>query len=140
MWDPSAVSTPRKALVALVAAPLALILVLVSAYAVDAAVLTSDSVARNVEVAGVSVGGLSRKQLGAAVDEMAAEFPATKVSIDAGDLHLESTAGDLGMSIDTDGTVARAWAVGRDDPLPTRFLITSRAIDLPGEKQTADQL
>ncbi|HNH39248.1 MAG TPA: hypothetical protein PK912_12450, partial [Microthrixaceae bacterium] len=109
-------STPRKALVALVAAPLALILVLVSAYAVDAAVLTSDSVARNVEVAGVSVGGLSRKQLGAAVDEMAAEFPATKVSIDAGDLHLESTAGDLGMSIDTDGTVARAWAVGRDDP------------------------
>ena len=52
MWDPSAVSTPRKALVALVAAPLALILVLVSAYAVDAAVLTSDSVARNVEVSG----------------------------------------------------------------------------------------
>jgi len=34
MWDPSAVSTPRKALVALVAAPLALILVLVSAVAV----------------------------------------------------------------------------------------------------------
>ena len=135
MWDPSAVSTPRKALVALVAAPLALILVLVSAYAVDAAVLTSDSVARTVEVAGVSVGGLSRKQLRAAVDEMAAEFPATKVSIDAGDLHLKSTAGDLGMKIDTDGTVARAWAVGRDDPLPTRpvrwagSVISPRSVD-----------
>jgi vancomycin resistance protein YoaR len=108
--DPSAVSRPRKVLIVLVA----------SAWAVDAAVLGRDSVLRNVELAGEPVGGLTRAELTTAVEEMAETFPATKVTIDAGDVHLESTAGELGMSLDVERSVDRVWSIGRDEPLPTR--------------------
>ena len=120
MCDPSAVSRPRKVLVGVVAAPLIVIALVASAWAVDAAVLNRDAVVRNVELAGEPVGGLTKQQLSSAVEDMAKDFPSTEVTIDAGDVHLTSTAGELGMSIDVDRSVERAWDVGRDDPLPTR--------------------
>ncbi|UDY36937.1 VanW family protein [Dermatobacter hominis] len=113
-------SRPRKVLVGVIAAPLIVIALVASAWAVDAAVLNRDAVVRNVELAGEPVGGMTKAQLTTAVEAMAEDFPSTEVTIDAGDVHLTSTAGELGMSIDVDRSVARAWDVGRDDPLPTR--------------------
>lgn len=135
MWDPSAVSRPRKVLIGVVAAPLVAIALVVTAWAVDAAALNDDAVARNVHLAGRDVGGMSRAELRSTVKAMAAQFPATRVRIDAGDLRLDSTAGDLGLAIDVDSSVARAWAIGRDDPLaarPVRWmrsLVAARDVD-----------
>jgi len=129
------VSTPRKALIALIAAPLVVIFLISSAWALDSSVVNGDSVSRNVELAGVSVGGMSRSQLESAVEEMSERFPDTEVRIDAGDIRLDTTAGDLGLSIDVDRSVAAAWEVGRDDPMPTRpvrwagSLLSPRSVD-----------
>ncbi len=128
-------STPRKALIALIAAPLVVIFLISSAWALDSSVVNGDSVSRNVELAGVSVGGMSRSQLESAVEEMSERFPDTEVRIDAGDIRLDTTAGDLGLSIDVDRSVAAAWEVGRDDPMPTRpvrwagSLLSPRSVD-----------
>lgn len=107
-------------LVGVVAAPLIVIALVASAWAVDAAVLNRDAVVRNVELAGEPVGGMTKAQLRTAVEAMAEEFPDTEVTINGGDVHLTSTAGALGMSIDVDRSVQRAWDVGRADPLPAR--------------------
>lgn len=133
MWDPSAVSRQHKVLIAVVAAPLVAIALLVAAWAVDVGAVNG-GVSRNVRLAGTEVGGMSRARLHATVAAMAERFPSTPVDIEAGDLSLHSTAGDLGLSIDVDTSVDRAWAVGRDDPLPTRplrwvrSLVSSRSV------------
>ncbi len=128
-------SRPRKVLVGVVAAPLIVIALVASAWAVDAAVLNRDAVVRNVELAGEPVGGMTKAQLRTAVEAMAEEFPATEVTIDGGDVRLTTTAGALGMSIDVDRSVQRAWDVGRADPLPARpvrwlgSVMSPRAVD-----------
>jgi vancomycin resistance protein YoaR len=104
---------------AVVAAPLVVIALLSASWGVDAAV-HRDRVARNVEVAGRPVGGMTRAELTETVDQLAAELPANPVTIDTGEFAMETTAGDLGLAIDTDATVESVWEIGRDDPLPTR--------------------
>lgn len=121
-------SRPRNVLIGVIAAPLVVLLLITGAWAVDVGAVNRDGVARNVTVAGDSVSGMTRAELTAAVERMAERLPATEVSIDAGDVHLSSTAGDLGMSIDVDATVDRAWAVGRGDAIPTRPLRWLRSI------------
>lgn len=148
VWDPSAVSRPRKVLVAVIAAPLIVLSLVLGAWAVDVGAVNRDTVARNVSVAGEPVGGLTHDELTAAVEHMADEAPATEVTIDAGDVHVTTTAGDLGMSIDVDATVDRAWAVGRRDPLPARpvrwlrSIVSNRDLDaavrLDGGQLTAE--
>lgn len=135
MWDPSAVSRHRKVLIGVVAAPLVAIALIVAAWAVDAGAVNGGAVSRNVQLAGHDVGGMSRRQLRSVVTSMAEQFPSTKVHIDAGDLSLETTAGDLGLSLDVDASTSRAWEVGRDDPIPTRpvrwirSLVSPRTVD-----------
>lgn len=90
-----------------------------AAYLVDGAA-QNGRVARNVSVAGESVGGLNRTELEVKVNELAADFPDTPVTINAEDLSIETTAGDLGYEIDVDATVDRALAQGHAGYSPAK--------------------
>jgi len=114
------VSTPRKVLVGVIAAPLVVIALIGAAWTVDVAALNRDGVARNVKVAGEPVGAKTKAELTAAVQASADSFPDTPVRIDAGDVQLTTTAGALGLSLDVAATVDTAWNVGRSDALPAR--------------------
>ena len=114
-----AVSGAKKVLIGVVAAPLVVIALVASAWGVDAAV-NQDQVARNVDLAGTPVGGLSRSQLRTKVADLGTRFPATPVEIRAGDLTLTTTAGALGLSVDQQVTLDDVWNQGRSDPLPRR--------------------
>ncbi|MEZ5238530.1 MAG: VanW family protein [Microthrixaceae bacterium] len=85
----------------------ALLAVLVGAWAIDTA-LAGDSVPRNTELAGRSVGGMAPDELTAVVEELATELPDTEVVIEASDLRLESSAGELGLGLDAAETVRLA--------------------------------
>ncbi len=113
------VSRTKKVVIGVVAAPLVVIALVTMAWGVDAAA-SRDSVARNVDLAGVPVGGMSHAQLQQEVQQVAAELPDTKVRIETGDLSLDTTAGALGLSVNADRTVQQVWDIGRTDPLPTR--------------------
>lgn len=91
--------------------PVTLVLILVIAWAVDNA-LAGDNVARNTELAGVPVGGMDETELGGVVEDLADELPGTEVAIDAGDLELESTAGDLGISVNVAATTVAVTDAG----------------------------
>ncbi len=118
MWHIFGVSTTRKVILALVAAPVALIALISAVWAIDTR-LAGDTVARNVTVAGVAVGGSTREELRATVERLAAEVPGTPLTINAAEIHRETTFGDAGMQVDVDATVDEVWDVGRSDPLPT---------------------
>jgi vancomycin resistance protein YoaR len=95
----------------IISVPIALVVLLVIAWAADSA-LAGDNVARNTELAGVPVGGMNATELDAVVEDLAAELPDTEVVIDANDLDLESTAGDLGVSIDVEATTTATTDAG----------------------------
>jgi vancomycin resistance protein YoaR len=100
----------------LVAVPVVLLVVVLGAWGVDSA-LASDQVTRNTELAGVPVGGMTRSQLDDAVQDLAATLPETPVVIDADDVTLTSTAGALGIGIDTAETAEAVWDTGRSGSL-----------------------
>jgi len=113
------VSPLRKTVLWIAAAPLLVVALITTAWAIDGW-LSSDRVARSVTLAGTSVGNETPDELDRSVDELATELPATAVEIDAGDFTLTTTAGDLGLSVDRARTVDRVMDIGRDDPLPVR--------------------
>lgn len=127
-----AVSAPRKAVLAVVAAPLALIAVLAAAWGIDA-FLHRDTVLRNVQVAGVAVGGDTEAEATSSVRRLATRFAATPVRIDTGEFTLDSTAADLGMTVDVRRTTDAALDARRDDPLPTRPVRWARSLVTPTE-------
>lgn len=102
-----------------VAVPLALLVALVAAWAIDDAV-AGDDVARNTELAGTPVGGMDDAELTAAVDGLAATLPDTPITIDTADLSLETTAGALGLSIDTEATAEDVARVGHEGSILER--------------------
>ena len=127
-------SWPRR--VAWIAAvPLALVLLVVAAWGIDTAI-SGDDVARNTELAGTPVGGMDEAELEAAVADLASELPDTEVVIDTGDLTLTTTAGDLGLGIDTEATAATVMATGSEGSVLTRpfewagSFLTPRAADV----------
>ncbi len=119
MRDPVAVSPLRKSVLWIAAAPLLVVALVTTAWAVDGW-LSTDRVARNVTLAGTPVGNETPDELDRSVDELAAELPSTTIEIDAEDFTLTTTAGDLGLSVDRDRTVERVMEIGRGDPLPVR--------------------
>ncbi len=112
------VQKSHKAILAALATPLVLIAVIASVWGVDAW-MSRDSVARNVQLAGVDVGGMSRDELRATVEQMAKDVPATPLTVNAADLTKPTTLGEAGLSVNVDATVEEVWNVGRTDPLPT---------------------
>ena len=74
----------------------------------------SDRVYEGTSLAGVDVGGMTRAEVAAAMDERFADFADTPVVLTAGDRTFEVPVADLGLSLDQNATVERAMAFGRD--------------------------
>jgi vancomycin resistance protein YoaR len=104
-----------------VAAPIAVVLLLLAGWAVDTAAL-SGQVMRNVEVAGRPVGGLGEASLPEVMTGIGEELAARKVRVEAGERVYETTAGELGLSLDAEATSEAALDAGRSDSLLTRPL------------------
>ena len=108
-----------RLVVLLVGVPLALVGLVVVAWAVDARIADGE-VVRNVELAGNDIGGRSEDAVRDLVRDLADEYPETTVRIVTPDDTFATTAGELGLAIDPDATVAAAMDAGRDGPLPLR--------------------
>ena len=92
---------------------------LLGAWAVDTAAL-SGQVMRNVQVAGRDVGGLGEASLPAVMEEINEDLAARPVVVTSGDRRYETTAGEIGLSVDTEATAEAALDAGRSDSLLTR--------------------
>lgn len=113
------VSSSRKIILGVVAAPLLVVVLLTAAWAVDSWA-SSDRVARNVHLAGADVGRQTPEELRSTVEQIAEELPGTVVEISSENTMLSTTAGEMGLSVDVDATVARVQAVDDDEALPVR--------------------
>ena len=109
----------RRCLHALVAL-LAAVAVVLGAWALDASA-HDGKVLRRVTLADREVGGLTRPELDAVVDEVAAEVPTQEVEVTApgGGFTVDGTT--LGLSVDRAATVASTLDIGRTGGLPQRF-------------------
>lgn len=125
--DPVPVSKRSRTMTYLIATPLAIILVILAAWGIDTW-RTGDDVSRGVTVAGKEVGGQSPEQLKATLAELSRDLPATKVTIEvpassdgASKAHtMETTAGELGLSIDEAATSQAVLRIGHTDSILTR--------------------
>ena len=72
-----------------------------------------DTVLAGVSVAGEPVGGSSRDQLVAAVEDLAADRREASVTVVAGAEEVVSDRGTVGVVVETERAVADAWAFGR---------------------------
>ncbi|MEJ7584438.1 MAG: VanW family protein [Acidimicrobiales bacterium] len=112
---------PRTRTVLGVCVPLALVVLLLAAWAIDTR--SSDrSTIRNVELQGRDVGRLGEDRLAAMTERVAAEYAKSPVEIRTTGRTYRSTAGELGLSLDEPRTVAAALDVGRTEALPLRPL------------------
>jgi len=125
-----------KIILAVAAAPLVVIAMVTTAWAVDDW-RDGSSVARNVVLAGTPVGGMRSEELEATVRRLAEELPATEVRIEVGDEVLRSTAGALGIGVDVEATVRRVERIGTSDPLPTRPVRWLRSLFSPRRAEVA---
>jgi vancomycin resistance protein YoaR len=105
--------------VGLAAIPVVAIALLIAGWAVDTVAL-SGQVMRNVEVAGRPVGGLGEAALPEVMDEVDQEIADRPVIVTSGDISYETTAGELGLSLDSDATAEAALDAGRSSSLFTR--------------------
>jgi vancomycin resistance protein YoaR len=101
------------------AVPLLVLVLLIGAWAIDTAAL-SGQVMRNVQVAGRDVGGLGEASLPDVMDEINDELAARPVVVTSDDRRYETTAGEIGLTVDTEATAQAALDAGRNDSLLTR--------------------
>jgi vancomycin resistance protein YoaR len=101
------------------AVPVVVLVLLIAAWAVDTAAL-SGQVMRNVKIAGHDVGGLGEASLPEVMDEINGEVANRPVTVTSSVRSLETTAGEIGLSVDTDATTKAALQEGRDHALLTR--------------------
>ena len=99
----------RRWVVAALLVPVVLVLLLVVAWAVDS---SSGGVGRNVQLAGVDIGGLSEDELTGRIDDVAAEYGATPVELVVGDVVYDTTAADIGLVVDQEATTESALEAG----------------------------
>ena len=76
------------------------------------------TVATNVTLAGNDVGGESGERLDESLRELDESFATTPVRIVTPDFAIDTTAGDLGLTVDVGATKEAALEVGRTDPGP----------------------
>ncbi|MGH9136487.1 MAG: VanW family protein [Acidimicrobiales bacterium] len=91
--------------------PLAVLALLVGAWALDTEVLAGE-VVRNVEVAGRAVGGSDDEGLTAALDDYAVDLAGTPVQLVNDATTYPTTAGELGVSLDAEATRRRLLDAG----------------------------
>jgi len=97
---------------ALIAAPVALLVLLIAAWAIDTAT-HSGEVVRNVDLAGTSISGTSEDDLPGAVSELAVSTAAREVTLTSDGRTYQTTVSDLGLTIDQEATVDAAMDTGR---------------------------
>lgn len=107
----------RIVLLCALAAPWVLFGLTSAAYALDTRG-DDGEVARGVRLAGVEIGGATRDEVAAALDRLADRLPDTPITIDTGDFAITTTAGDLGVGVDEDASLAAAMTTGHSDPWP----------------------
>jgi len=155
-------SRGRIALLVALAVPLLLVGVVAIAWAI-AKPSDRNEAAHGVVIAGRDVGGESRTKVTAAVEDLAAKLATSTVRIDAksneNGFRLQTSAADLGLSVDVAATTDAALAVGHDDPglagpirwakafvadrpMPVilhldRAKVTSRVEQLEGDRRTS---
>ena len=122
----------RRGLIIGLAVPVLLLALLMTGWAVDT---SRADVVRNVTVGTMDVGGRQRSELEAAVDDLAGQYVTAPVRIVTGRRTYETTAGELGLSLDTASTATAALEEGRDEPLPVRPF--SWAVSLFRERKVA---
>ena len=127
---------PMRILLWILAIPVVLLLLLLVAWGIDTAT-SGDQVARNTEVAGAAVGGMSASELNSTLDELDDELPSTAVAIDTGDLLIESTAGDLGITIDTDSTADSVMDMADSESLVTQPFTWAKSFFSPLQADVA---
>lgn len=92
--------------------PVALVILAFSAWAVDS-VVTRDTVARNVELAGLPVGGSGQAAVAGKLDNLADQFAARPVEIRVDDVLLQGSTADFGLAMETESTLQATLDVGR---------------------------
>jgi vancomycin resistance protein YoaR len=95
------------------AVPVLAVLLVVAGWGVDQAA-SSGQALRNIDIAGRAVGGLDEATVRATVARLADEQDRWPVTIRSGEAAYESTAADLGITVDRDATVAAVLDAGRD--------------------------
>ncbi len=105
-------STRTRVLLIVAATPLALLVLLVVAWAVDTQ-RAGDQVVRNVELAGRAIGGLGRAQLEPVVAEVADRYPTATVRVETAAGELSTSGEELGLALDQAATLDAALDVGR---------------------------
>ncbi|HET6949056.1 MAG TPA: VanW family protein [Acidimicrobiales bacterium] len=108
-------------MLALVAVPVVALFVLLGGWAIDTAAL-SGQVMRNVEVGGRAVGGLGEDSLPDVMADVSERLAGRPVRITAGDKVYETTAGEIGLTLDAEATSQALLDAGRSDSLLTRPL------------------
>ena len=88
--------------------------------------LNSGKTARGIEVAGQEVGRLSDTELDVALDLITANYGATPVTIQLPDSTIETTAAQVGLTIDRTATRAAITDVGEGSALTRPFAWISR--------------
>jgi vancomycin resistance protein YoaR len=99
-----------------IAAPVGVVVLLVLVAVVDNAV-HGDKVLRNVELAGVGIGGKSDDDLQATLADLEPRLATLPVELRSGDQTVETTAGAAGLRIDADATIRDAKDTGHDGAL-----------------------
>lgn len=102
-----------------VLAPVVLVLAVVAAWAIDTGAAGGE-VLRNVEVATVDVGGLGSAMLLDRIESLDDAMADRRVQIVTPEVTYETTAGEVGLSIDVVATAEAALDLGRSDVLPAR--------------------
>lgn len=123
---------PRLGIILGTGIPVAVVLVLLAAWAFDTSA-AADGSYRNVELAGRDVGSLTEGELDDAVAEVAADFADTPVRIATGGDPITATASDLGLEVDQPATVDAVLAEGREGSVALRPLAWGRSFFAPYE-------
>ncbi len=125
--DPIPVSKRSKVTRWMITALVVVVAVVLAAWGIDLW-RNGDNVARGVKVAGADVSGQTPRELKASLSELNADLPATKVDIDvhtgtdseSDPRRMDTTAGDLGLSIDEAATSKAVLRVGRTGSVAAR--------------------
>jgi vancomycin resistance protein YoaR len=104
---------------AIVLAPVTLLVVVTIAWAIDTSTRGGE-VVRNIELAGRPVGGLAEEELPEAVARAADDASEREVRIVTPDATYETRAADIGLSLDVDRTAEGVLDMGRTEAFPLR--------------------
>ena len=107
----------RRKKLLLAGIPILVLVLLLAAWGVDSQLLNSGKVDRNVEVGGESLGGTDEDAVPDALSGLAERVAARPVTILNGDQTYETTAGELGLSLDAEATSETVRAAGGSDPI-----------------------